>query len=690
VTHASGAEAAVPLQGAARPWRRALPYLPALIGSSLVGALAVRAILAQAGRPAAPLDDSFIHLQYARRLAEGGFFSFVAGEGYTTGATSLLWPVLLAPFHLLGARGLSLLWVAWALALLAHAGLAVETARIAERLAGRWAGLVAGACCVCCGAFAWFAWSGMETVPFAFVLMRAARLSAERFEPRPGDAGAATRARAIELALLGAAAPLLRPEGAVLALLAAGALVARPAVDGARLPGRWSLPLVPVVGAALQPMLNLLLAGHASSSTTAVKWLPANPYYDAGRLLSATLANVRLLFGDVLDGGDWTSVFLPEGFVVPLLLGAAALPLAARRARAPWHAGVVALLALCTLLPCTYLSFLWNRVRYVWPFAGAWFVLVACFAREAGELARRSRLRLAHLGPVLGGCVVGALLTRMPVALRDLATSARAIDRQQVTLAEWLRAHLPGGARVGVNDTGAIAYLGGHPTFDVVGLTTEGEARYWVGGPGARYEHYERLSPERRPTHFAVYPHWMACPPVLGRELTQATVTEQSILGGPTMVVHEARWDLLGTGDLPEVAPPGTLVDELDVADLDAEATHRYQLLDAWDHESVVLALRNGEGTVADGARSNRRQERFVLRGSAGVAARLVIRAASDLASSAEVRVGGVFAGRVVVGAEGWSEQIVELPAGPTERALEIDVPGQDPPITVAHYWLYE
>src|SRR5687767_12530087 len=81
---------------------RALPYAPALAASGALGALCVRAVLEQAGRPAVPLDDAFIHMQYARRLAEGGFFSFVAGDGYSTGATSLLWPVLLAPFHALG------------------------------------------------------------------------------------------------------------------------------------------------------------------------------------------------------------------------------------------------------------------------------------------------------------------------------------------------------------------------------------------------------------------------------------------------------------------------------------------------------------------------------------------------------------------------------------------------------------
>src|SRR5262249_14532234 len=148
----------------------------------------------------------------------------------------------------------------------------------------------------------------------------------------------------------------------------------------------------------------------------------------------------------------------------------------------------------------------------------------------------------------------------------------------------------PPGARLGVNDTGAIAYLSGRPTFDVVGLTTEGEARYWVAGAGSRFEHYEKLPPARRPSHFVVYPQWMACPPVLGRVLTEATVLDQSILGGTTMYVHEARWDLLGSGALPAAPPEGlSLADELDVADLESEAAHGYVLGSTWDVDDQVM-----------------------------------------------------------------------------------------------------
>ena len=67
-----------------------------------------------------------------------------------------------------------------------------------------------------------------------------------------------------------------------------------------------------------------------------------------------------------------------------------------------------------------------------------------------------------------------------------------------------------------MNDTGAIAYLSNRRTFDVCGLTTAGEARYWVAGAGSRFEHYERLGARRLPTHFIVYPNWFAIPALLG------------------------------------------------------------------------------------------------------------------------------------------------------------------------------
>jgi hypothetical protein len=192
----------------------------------------------------------------------------------------------------------------------------------------------------------------------------------------------------------------------------------------------------------------------------------------------------------------------------------------------------------------------------------------------------------------------------------DLATSAEAVTLQQVSLGKWA-ASLPEAARLGVNDTGAIAYFSGRRTFDVVGLTTAGEAKYWTAGSGSRFEHYEKLPSEGRPTHFIVYPEWMAVDPILGQVLTWRTV-HHTILGGATMLAATARWDLLGSGEAPRgpAVAERVLVDSLDVADLESEKAHAYQLLDATKANDVVVET----AEYADGARKDRRADVFRMR----------------------------------------------------------------------------
>src|SRR5262245_38860734 len=56
------------------------------------------------GAPGSVLDDAYIHFDYATQLARGYFFNWLPGHGYSTGATSILWPILLAPAHWFGLR----------------------------------------------------------------------------------------------------------------------------------------------------------------------------------------------------------------------------------------------------------------------------------------------------------------------------------------------------------------------------------------------------------------------------------------------------------------------------------------------------------------------------------------------------------------------------------------------------------
>ncbi|APR81652.1 Hypothetical protein A7982_07001 [Minicystis rosea] len=667
------------------------PYVPALAVSAVLGAYCIRGILHAAGGPAAPLDDAFIHLTFARRLAEGHFFSYVPGEGYSSGATSLIWPILLAPFHALGLRGTGLLWASWLFGGLAHAALAVEVFRVTRRLAGRAAAWGSAAMSALFPAFAWFAWSGMETMALAWIVLRGARLAAAYAEPEEGTDPPSIRA------LLAAAilAPLIRPEGALVSLLVAVALALRPP-EGAR--ARRFLALAPLVGPLIVPLVNLVGAGHAGSATAQVKWAIGNPYYSAATVVALTAYNARVLVTSLLNGGEWTWIFLPEHASIPLLLGAIALPIAGARRKLPLHALFVGLVALGALAPCTYLSFLWNRIRYVWPFAGALFVLVGCLAREIGDLLRRLSPRLGFVTPLIAGACAGCLAMRLPVAVRDLAQSASAIDKQQVTLGRWAKANLPADARVGVNDTGAIAYLSERRTFDVVGLTTEGEARHWVAGAGSRFEHYEKSPRDRLPTHFIVYPQWMACPPVLGRVLTEATVIEQSILGGPTMVAYEARWDLLGSGASPAHPPEGlVLADEVDVSDVESETAHSFELKQSWDVDNHVRMALLGGRLVADGGRVNRARDAFRVAWPAGKPATLVMRVDAEWPMDLAVEASGRALGAITLPGDGtFADHSLALPADLGGKPIELTITargqaaaGEPAHFGSFHYWVY-
>lgn len=691
--------------------RRAKPYALPLVVSGLLAQFAVRKILEDAGGPAMPLDDSFIHFVYARRFAEGHPFTFGLGDGYSSGATSFLWPILLAPFWALGLRGLSLVWIVWGYGTLLHAATAVETKRLAEGLAGRIAGAGAAACCLLFGAFAWFAWSGMETMMLAWAMTRTARVASELCETAPAER---TSRQVLGVALTSALTSLVRPEGGVLGLIGGLAIVlaARPGVT-LRDRVRVRLPaLAPVAAVAWVPLLNTLLVGHARSTTAMVKWFVGNPYYQGDRLWAAIGGNVHMLYADdgLLAGGFYTQEFLPEYSQYVFFAGLAALLSVARDRKKLPRALLAGAIALGTLIPCTFLTILWNRVRYLWPFAPGWFVLVACLGGELAGLAKRFTRRDAQwVAALVTGLYAGALSTKLTWSIKDLANSARAIREQQVKLGMWAEKNLPADARIGVNDTGAIAYFSERRTFDVVGLTTEGEAPYWVAGAGSRFEHYEKMPRERLPTHFIVYPGWFGIPAVLGDELTSATVTNQSILGGATKVAYEARWDVLGRADRPRARRDATPIDELDVSDLESEAAHRYFVGNTNENENRVSGTWDESGDeIAEGGRHRRLLDRFELTFDGSPRPVLALRLAAPEDIDLEVGVGGRKVAGVRVPESGWAEvevplpaesgrQVVTVAAAPNQLSEVPPTPSEDgtvppiPPKTFGslHYWLF-
>jgi len=642
-----------------------------LLAAALLGALALTRILARNdGVPAVPLDDSYIHFQFARSFAQGHPFVYSPGAVPVAGATSLLWPLLLAVPQCFGVHGSALIPWAWGLGFLALGLLGYETARAAEGITSPRVAWIAGALTLAFSANTWFAASGMEVVPLGWLLMRCCRRAAEWLE---GE-----RERLWELLLLALLTPTMRPEGALGSALIASALCFGAGPKRAYAALCLAFPAVP-------PLVYVLFTGHATQTTTLVKWLPFSPYLDRPALLATIFSNVQLFWSTLLDGQLWSAAFVPEHAKFVTWLALPALIFAGQSRSRSARSWLLVALGLGILLPTTYDSFLWNRLRYLWPFAGPWLIGVVALSEQIAEFSALLWQRLSALRFVLSAAIGLALAAKFPFALSDLAISASAISAQHVDLGEWAKRSLPAGARIGVNDTGAIAYFSQRHVFDIVGLTTTGEARYWTAGAGSRFEHYERLPRSVLPTIFIVYPPWFALPDLLGPCLTERTVNA-TILGGATMVACPADYSRLGSGERPTLIQfwQRAARDSLDVADLDSEAAHGYALLPARQADNVLLS----NGVVLDGARLYRGREAFRLDLAPG--GRLVARLGAEQPLTVSLRIGGRPIESWTVARPDFEDHVLSLPADLPPGPADVEISAEGGTFSALHYWSYD
>lgn len=657
-------------------WQRTtIPYFTG--AGALVAGLALwvtaRILGRTGGIPAAPLDDAYIHFQFARSFADLKPLVYSPGTPPVGGATSLLWPGVLAPLFALGMTGSKLVWAAWMMGWLALGALAWEVWRAAEPWLQRWAawGAVVGVALF--PGYVWFAASGMEVVPLAWLLVRAARRSAEWVEE-----SCPSRGHAVELYALALAGPLLRPEGLIASILVAAALFVT--ARGTR----RLRALIPLCAIMVPPAVYWLVTGSATSTTALTKWLPLNPYYDVSQVTRRIGDQVSTLFFVLLDGRGHSAAFLPAHTAPIAWLALPAIVVATKRRGQLTRGLMLAAVGLGILIPTTYETFLWNRLRYLWPFLSIWILgSAALFDLVGGALARIHRA-LRWLTPVLAGAMVVSLAWKLPVIVGDIAVSAWAILHQQVALGKWANGALPEDAIVGVNDAGAIAYFSDRSIFDIVGLVTESETLYWLAGAGSRFEHYERLERNKLPTHFIVYPRWMGIPQLLGKPLAQRRVRGATILGSSTMIAYTADYSLLGSGELPTTPTSGELLDLLDVSDLVSEQEHGYALFGARASDNVVFTSESG--ALADAGRRGRAIDQFELsvEGSGTLVARLLAKRPVRVTLSVD---GHELAERLV--GERWQEVSWTLPEELSQHTARVEVRTRAGRFVSLHYWAY-
>src|SRR5260221_9315366 len=220
-----------------------------------------------------PLDDTYIHFQYARAIAEGHAFSYNPDQPATSGATSLIYPAILAIGYELGFTDERLAW--WALAIgvicwLASTWLVYRIAARDEAPESHWIALTVPIAFALSGSLGWAFMSGMETGLMIFATLLTLWFALK--QDRRGVIGAGTLVT------------LVRPEGLAIGLLAVvytailGALQSSPlppkSGQGTRF-ARWISAitaqlniwyLVPIIAGLLQPLINIAMTGSATAS----------------------------------------------------------------------------------------------------------------------------------------------------------------------------------------------------------------------------------------------------------------------------------------------------------------------------------------------------------------------------------------------------------------------------------------
>ncbi|MEQ9317960.1 MAG: hypothetical protein RIF41_02335, partial [Polyangiaceae bacterium] len=533
----------------ARAWR--LWALALTIASA--AAFLVPAAIRTAPLFPAPLDDTYIYFGHARSWALGHPFAWYPGNGYSSGATSVLYPLLLAPLWAVGFRASSLGLAAALLAVLFAFDLARSLAELCRSTLGRW---LAPALVVAVPLLGWSWWSGMETALFGALLGRAL-LATERASASPPSTRGPAQGR---LGLWLAALVLTRPEGVPLAFaLAISAVYHARSLPTAPSLARTGAPAIAAL--ALQALANRLATGEWSPAGAVRKLLWSDPSLEPARAVGLMVQSLLVLIHQAFFRA------LGGALGVLALVVVLALALRARtRLALPLLVGNAGALAL--VLQNATARF--QNYRYAAPCL-LMIVAAACLGIDHAASRRRHATLAAAAFPLIALALVALPLTELPAQIRHFALASQNIADQHGAVAKALRAIAP--RRVFVNDAGAIPYLAEVAPLDGLGLGGFRGlpfARASAISPLCVIELIERLPADDRPDVLAIYPGWWpGVPDVFGTRIDAVRIEHNVICAAEEKVLYSADWSLLTTGS----SPPDTL-DTLDVADLVSERAH--------------------------------------------------------------------------------------------------------------------
>jgi hypothetical protein len=385
-----------------------------------------------------PLDDTWIHLTYARNLAEHGEWAFRLGER-SAGSTAPLWTVLLSIGYLLDlAPYIWTYFLGWVVLTL----LGIQAENKARQLIESYKPLIpwVGLFFVLAWHLTWSAVSGMETLLHGFIIFAVL-----------GELISGSR-RYLTLGLLAGLSIWVRPDG--LTLL--GPILFTAFFNENAWSSRGQAILKTLVGFGalffLYLLFNLLLSGNPMPNTFYAKQAEYMDFW-----LSKSLGE-RLI--------DYLLPIIASPFIV--LVPGAILWVTKNLRERNWGAisGVIWLIGYIGIyflrLPA------YQHGRYIipaFPILYLWGMLgMVEFVNSA-----KANKRIVFLWSVLTGilCLIFGF-----IAARQNAYDVYWIESEMVTTAKWVEENIPSDAMLAVHDIGVLGYYVQNPILDLAGLIT--------------------------------------------------------------------------------------------------------------------------------------------------------------------------------------------------------------------------
>ena len=510
-------------------------WLPVVVGLLVLIAFVSVQLHHTNGQLGAPLDDAWIHFQFARNLSNGDGFSYNPGEP-TPGSTAPLWTILLTFPALLTDN---LMLPGLLLSACSFLGTIYLTARLTYDLSGRVGlAMLAGLGVALTGRMVWAGWSGMEATAFAF-----ASLLAVRHYKYCGMT-------AVTALLMGLASQL-RPEAHALFALAGLS---------------WFVSYFWQV--ENRNRVGIQLFAKQASIALGVYLLVALPY--ALFSLSVTgkpLANT--FYAKSNTGFAFSIRTLRETLAlhwwdnpVSFLLVPFGLVVLWRKSRlsALWLVGLplfVSLIIAQTFhhgrytLPLVPFQMVAAALGVGWLVKSVFRIPYSVFFNglQITDYENRKSLIAIIFGFVLllGG-IVG--LQRWATML---GTNSREIIEIDVALGNWLAANTPEDALIAVDDIGAIGYLSGRRVLDLNGLISP---EMWPALEEpiglTRNQIAMQLLSDFEPDYLAIFPNWhfeIATNPQIVMPIERFTTASRTMIADTEAIVYVAQWPYVASAD---------------------------------------------------------------------------------------------------------------------------------------------